>query len=225
MKTSLLPTFVFCIILIISTANRQVQPDGRRRKSPPTPPPPSPPPPSPPPPSPPPPSPNELEYFIVVQQWPGACCYYNQDDCVKNKLVNDFCIHGIWPENSSGVSLQGCADPKPFQASFVKRIERDLKTYWPSFSHKLSDQKFWVKRRATDRDGSEISKDNPTFMTQERVNEASKNRAEPQFMSQQGVNIIKPPLFMAGPSQPSISTRDASAILNGSKKFASLSSL
>ncbi|KAM7515513.1 hypothetical protein LguiA_005096 [Lonicera macranthoides] len=84
---------------------------------------------------------------------------------------------------------------------------------------------FKVKRRATDRDGSEISKDNPTFMTQEEVNEASKNRAEPQFMSQQGVNIIKPALFMAGPSQPSISTRDASAILNGSKKFASLSSL
>ncbi|KAM7523346.1 hypothetical protein LguiA_013248 [Lonicera macranthoides] len=64
-------------------------------------------------------------------------------------------------------------------------------------------------------EGRECLGNNPTFMTQERVNEASKNRAEPQFTSQQGVNIIKPALFMAGPSQPSISTRDASAILNG----------
>ncbi|KAM7477318.1 hypothetical protein LguiA_025531 [Lonicera macranthoides] len=143
MKTCLLPTFGFFIILIITTANGQVHPDRRRRKSPPSPPPPSPPPPSPPPPSPPPPSPNKVDHFVFVQQWPAGYCYFNRDNCVRNKLVNDFCIHGIWPANSFGVSLRGCADPKPFDASFVKSIERDLKTYWPSFSRKLSDQKFW----------------------------------------------------------------------------------
>ena len=87
-----------------------------------------------------------------------------------------------------------------------------------------------MKIRATDRD-SEAANENPnrrrelTFMTQERGNEASRNRAKPQFMSQHKVNMIKPAFFMVGHSQPSISTRDASAILIRSKKFVSLSSL
>ncbi|KAM7522537.1 hypothetical protein LguiA_012439 [Lonicera macranthoides] len=45
----------------------------------------------------------------------------------------------------------------------------------------------------------------------------SATRTEPQFMSQQGVNIIKPALFMSGPSTMTKSTREAPPILHGSK--------
>ncbi|KAM7489790.1 hypothetical protein LguiB_027274 [Lonicera macranthoides] len=83
-----------------------------------------------------------------------------------------------------------------------------------------------VKTKASEAANASTARMNePIFMTQERGNEVGKKKAEPQFMSQQRVNIIKPAFFMAGPSASSLSTRDASAILNGSNKFASLSSL
>ncbi|KAM7522385.1 hypothetical protein LguiA_012287 [Lonicera macranthoides] len=86
---------------------------------------------------------KELEYFFFVQQWPKSYCYFNRDDCVKKKLVEIFSIHGIWPANSMGASLRECADPKPNEKSFVKPIEYDLKTYWPRFSRKFTNEKFW----------------------------------------------------------------------------------
>ena len=85
-----------------------------------------------------------------------------------------------------------------------------------------------VKRKASDGEVANVNTarmNEPIFMTQERGNQVSRKRAEPQFMSQQRVDIIKPAFFMAGPTASSLSTRDASAILNGSKKFVSLSSL
>lgn len=93
-----------------------------------------------------PPHDSTYEYFLFVLQWPGTFCA-NQPgtkSCCEGKLtIDDWTIHGLWPEKSQDC-YPYCCDLRSVKFSHrsVASFEEDLKTYWPTLSCTNTDDGF-----------------------------------------------------------------------------------
>ncbi|XP_076830038.1 ribonuclease T2 [Brachyhypopomus gauderio] len=78
-------------------------------------------------------SPHEWNKLILTHHWPHTFC--SMEQCKTN--FSYWTLHGFWP--NSGM---GCNSTWHFNASLIKDLMPEMKTYWPDLLHPASTA-FW----------------------------------------------------------------------------------
>eukprot|EP01023_Acetabularia_acetabulum_P046595 TRINITY_DN4823_c0_g1_i4.p4 TRINITY_DN4823_c0_g1~~TRINITY_DN4823_c0_g1_i4.p4 ORF type:complete len:229 (-),score=16.60 TRINITY_DN4823_c0_g1_i4:1505-2191(-) len=86
---------------------------------------------------------DSFDFYYFVRLWLGGEC--QNDKCVFVR-VNDFTIHGLWPNYSNGKWPQWCnVRTNQFQEDKITDILGELETWWPSSQNKANaDEEFWA---------------------------------------------------------------------------------
>ncbi|XP_047308529.1 intracellular ribonuclease LX-like [Impatiens glandulifera] len=86
------------------------------------------------------------DFFYFVQQWPGAYCDSRQSCCYPKtgKPVEDFSIHGLWPNFNDGSYPQNCDFTQEFDDSQISDLITRMQEDWPTLACPSGDGiKFW----------------------------------------------------------------------------------
>ncbi|KAL9268208.1 Ribonuclease 2-like protein [Drosera capensis] len=82
---------------------------------------------------------REFDYFALALQWPGTvcrgtrhCCSYNAC-CRRSNDLNEFTIHGLWPDYNDG-TWPACCSNSRFDIKEISTLHDALDHYWPSMS-------------------------------------------------------------------------------------------
>eukprot|EP01024_Parvocaulis_polyphysoides_P046876 TRINITY_DN44394_c0_g1_i1.p1 TRINITY_DN44394_c0_g1~~TRINITY_DN44394_c0_g1_i1.p1 ORF type:complete len:227 (-),score=15.72 TRINITY_DN44394_c0_g1_i1:877-1557(-) len=86
---------------------------------------------------------DSFDYYYFVRLWLGNDC--SNDACV-NVHVNDFTIHGLWPNYADGKWPQWChVGTNGFQEHYIDDLLGELEKWWPSYVNSPNaDEKFWA---------------------------------------------------------------------------------
>ncbi|KAI5679857.1 hypothetical protein M9H77_01084 [Catharanthus roseus] len=82
---------------------------------------------------------REFDYFKLALQWPGTICRGRHRCCSSNaccrnsNALNEFTIHGLWPDYNDGTWPACCNGPR-FDAKEIFPLHDALEKYWPSLS-------------------------------------------------------------------------------------------
>ncbi|WJX57240.1 ribonuclease T2 [Trifolium repens] len=79
---------------------------------------------------------DNFDFFLFVQQWPGAYCDSRQSCCYPKtgKPKADFSIHGLWPNNIDGSWPSNCNPDSTFDKSQISDLIKNMEKNWPSLS-------------------------------------------------------------------------------------------
>nr|AAK15437.1 self-incompatibility ribonuclease [Petunia axillaris] len=69
---------------------------------------------------------GEFDYLQLVLTWPASFCYQPKDIC--KRTVNNFTIHGLWPEKK-GFRLEFCSGGTKYKI-FEDNMVKDLERHW-----------------------------------------------------------------------------------------------
>jgi ribonuclease T2 len=87
---------------------------------------------------------SSFDYFTLSLQWPGTICEHLKPCFVPKDTVNDFKIHGLWPDrNTSGYPSSCESSAGKFDFEQLKSILPDLHRYWPDFKPN-TEPEFWA---------------------------------------------------------------------------------
>ncbi|XP_049390242.1 ribonuclease 3-like [Solanum stenotomum] len=93
---------------------------------------------------------SDFNHLAFVIQWPPTLCGYSGVHCKPSIDTQRFTMHGIWPGNSTGHSLE-CSLPPQHSEDYVKDVwEKDanrakqLHDHWPTFLLTNTDEEFWM---------------------------------------------------------------------------------
>ncbi|KAK2375228.1 ribonuclease [Trifolium repens] len=77
---------------------------------------------------------DNFDFFLFVQQWPGAYCDSRQSCCYPKtgKPTADFSIHGLWPNNNDGSWPSNCNPDSTFDKSQISNLIKNMEKNWPS---------------------------------------------------------------------------------------------
>eukprot|EP00884_Botryococcus_braunii_P004131 jgi/Botrbrau1/13719/Bobra.250_2s0014.1 len=73
-----------------------------------------------------------MDYFLFVRQWDPSVC--DTMHCYIRPQREDFTIHGLWPQYSSGGWPEYCDDSQRFDAKAVEDLLPSMREDWPSFA-------------------------------------------------------------------------------------------
>ncbi|KAF7113320.1 hypothetical protein RHSIM_RhsimUnG0138300 [Rhododendron simsii] len=83
-------------------------------------------------------TPWSFDYFKLALQWPPSRCSGHP------KCPNNFTIHGLWPDNFSGPSLEFCNNRSRYIAITGPLLQR-MQSNWPNIiNHSDTGQTFWT---------------------------------------------------------------------------------
>ncbi|GAB4824474.1 hypothetical protein Ancab_007354 [Ancistrocladus abbreviatus] len=86
---------------------------------------------------------SSFDYLKLSVQWSPAMCNNKPRHCNKNKVSNNFNIHGLWPSNFSNPQPEYC-DGATFDPIKVKGMQTMLLTLWRNLGKGKSDSTFWA---------------------------------------------------------------------------------
>ncbi|GAB4827381.1 hypothetical protein Ancab_034266 [Ancistrocladus abbreviatus] len=99
-----------------------------------------------------------FDYLKLSVQWSPAYCNNYLGYCDKNKVVDNFNIHGLWPSNFSNPQPEYCRT-STIDPTKLQRMQTTLTHIWKNLERGKPDSKFW---------GYEWTK-HGTCMTQDQV--------------------------------------------------------
>ncbi|XP_028321129.1 ribonuclease T2-like [Gouania willdenowi] len=78
---------------------------------------------------------------VFTQQWPSGFCksLINQSDCIIPEAINDWTIHGLWPQTHT----ESSCDCWPLFRSDIQELEEELMQRWPTLVKKHTSFFFW----------------------------------------------------------------------------------
>ncbi|GAB2226365.1 hypothetical protein Droror1_Dr00022169 [Drosera rotundifolia] len=82
---------------------------------------------------------REFDYFALALQWPGTVCRGTRHCCSSNACcrrsndLNEFTIHGLWPDYNDG-TWPACCSNSRFDIKKISTLHDALNHYWPSMS-------------------------------------------------------------------------------------------
>ena len=77
-----------------------------------------------------------FDYFLLSIQWPGSACFGKKPgECSIPDFVNDFTIHGLWPQYKNPATYPECCFNIPFDLNALNPIRDAMNNNWPSYYH------------------------------------------------------------------------------------------
>ena len=70
-----------------------------------------------------------FDFYIYSTTWAPTFCAINPTKCTGNP-INNFIIHGLWPQDYNQSYPQFCQPCYPFDKNMLNEMEEDLKKYW-----------------------------------------------------------------------------------------------
>lgn len=71
-----------------------------------------------------------FDFFIFSQTWAPTFCKINPHKCLKSPVEN-FVIHGLWPQFANNTYPQFCKPCTPFNQTLLEEtLKKDLEKYW-----------------------------------------------------------------------------------------------
>lgn len=87
------------------------------------------------------------DYMVFTQTWPKASCIkFNHSrgrSCTLNPKINQWTIHGIWPNNAAKDGPFYCQPSWKFDEKAILDIEASLDLHWPNIIDKTPHLNFW----------------------------------------------------------------------------------
>jgi len=85
-----------------------------------------------------------FDFFTLSLQWPGSVCNYLSPCAVPKTAVNEFTIHGLWPDRNTSNYPQNCESPAgQFNASTIQLLYPQLRQFWTDYKPN-SEPSFWA---------------------------------------------------------------------------------
>jgi ribonuclease T2 len=86
---------------------------------------------------------NSWDYLLLVVRWSGAACVGVDSACYVPSNVNDFILHGLWPNRNDNSYPSFCDNNDPFDSSQVTDLIPSMEAFWTDVLDQPGDTSFW----------------------------------------------------------------------------------
>eukprot|EP00698_Gefionella_okellyi_P024441 TRINITY_DN861_c0_g1_i1.p1 TRINITY_DN861_c0_g1~~TRINITY_DN861_c0_g1_i1.p1 ORF type:complete len:248 (+),score=44.27 TRINITY_DN861_c0_g1_i1:55-798(+) len=85
---------------------------------------------------------NSWDYMLLVVDWSGSACIGITHECEIPDDVDDFTLHGLWPNRNDNSYPQFCNDSDPFDPQQVSSVMSEMRQYWTDY-YDATGTSFW----------------------------------------------------------------------------------
>lgn len=89
---------------------------------------------------------NSWDYMLLVVEWIGSACIGPgvPKTCVVPTNINDFTMHGLWPERNDNTWPSFCDNDDPFDINQVSDLLPQMKIDWYDAYDPVNGTSFWT---------------------------------------------------------------------------------